>query len=69
MGKQSEIAPAEDAPYKICPIACEPEGGGAEATAAEEAPSLCLTPRLAIGLILLQSLFFGFGDPTFQGSL
>lgn len=63
MEKQSEITPAEDVPYKICPIACGPEGGGAVATAAEETPSLCLTPRLAIGLILLQSLFFGFGDP------
>jgi len=61
--KQSEIALAEDVPNKISPIACKPEGGGAEATAVEGAPSLRLTPRLAIGLILLQSLFFGLGDP------
>ncbi len=26
-------------------------------------PALRMTPRLAVGLILLQSLFFGFGDP------
>ena len=63
MEKQSEIALAEDVPNKISPIACKPEGGGAEATAVEGAPSLRLTPRLAIGLILLQSLFFGLGDP------
>lgn len=62
MEKQSVIAPVEDQ-KKISPIAQKPEGGGAKALAAGEIPSLHLTPRLAIGLILLQSLFFGLGDP------
>lgn len=63
MEKQSEIAPAQDAPNEISPTACRPSGGGAETAAAEETPSRRLTPRMAVGLILLQSLFFGFGDP------
>lgn len=45
----------------------ESEDGAKEVsvqTPAEQgAPAHRLTPRLAVGLILLQSLFFGFGDP------
>lgn len=63
MEKQSVIAPAEDAPNKISPVARGPQCGEARAPEAGETPALRLTPRLAIGLILLQSLFFGLGDP------
>ena len=56
--------PAEAADAPPGPLSGPGEGVFPEsAPAAGAAPSRRLTPRLAVGLILLQSLFFGFGDP------
>ena len=49
--------PSEDA------LSSDAPGAGGQAPGTSNTPALHLTPRLAVGLVLLQSLFFGFGDP------
>lgn len=71
--------PAEEANAFSGPIAGPEEGSPGENPSAAgakespfpavgELPSRRLTPRLAVGLVLLQSLFFGFGDPISKGA-